>query len=281
MRTLNLFTEVLPSYTIKDKLYFEKYFKLNTFESPFNDSEVILILRDRDTDEIFKAVLKSSDLEKIKMRHGSLFINGSNSNTPRTLIMDNYLNEKFDVNKLSTVSRESLRNFITTKIDYDMISINNESVESLIINEIFNDGNPVYEKEFADFVYDLYQKSNAYEVLDKSYYGIKIRFILLCHDYFSGKFKVYTDRYDDNVKENTFDSINIEIRMNSDYNKNLQYIYHNRNYVNKLIRYILEHDETSKDYANYLKMYNLVLSRDNTLIARFCFKDGLESKCNI
>lgn len=281
MRTLKLFTEVLPSYEIDGKSYFNNFFKLNTFESPFNDSEVILILRDIYTDEIFKAVLKSSDLGKIKIRHGSLFINGSNSNTPKTLIMDNYLNDKFDTSKLSAVSRESLRNYITTKIEYSMVSINSESLESLIINKIFNDGNPVYEKEFADFIYDLYQKSNAYEVLDQSYYGIKIRFILLCHNYFSGKYKVYTDRYADNMKENTFDSINIEIRMNSDYIKNLQYIHHNRDYVNKLIRYILMHDETSKDYANYLKMYNLVLSRDNTLIARFCFKDGLESKCNI
>ena len=281
MRTIKLFTEVLPTYTIDSKSYFNDFFKLNTFESPFNDSDVILILRDRKTDEIFKSVLKSSDLEKIKIRHGSLFINGSNSNTPRTMIMDNYLNQKFDVSKLSAVSRESLRNFITTKIDYDAVSVNDESIESLIIQKAFNDSEPVYEKEFADFIYDLYQKSDAYEVLDKSYYEIKIRFILLCHNYFSGKFRVYTDRYADNMKENTFDSINIEIRMNSDYAKNLYYLRENKKYVNSLIRYILEHDNMSKDYANYLRMYNLVLSRDNTLIARFCFKDGLESKCNI
>lgn len=114
--------------------------------------------------------------------------------------------------------------------------------------------------------------------LEKKIDSLWIKYLLLEKDSkFSGSFSVSFFRYSGNENKNTFDVMEIKINMMNNYKENLDFIKANPEKVRTLLKEITDRHSKSKKYANYLKLYDLVLTRGNVLVAKFCFK--LEEKC--
>lgn len=250
---------------------------LHTFPLP-KSTKSLLILKERNTHELLKYTVENKQIKKLHIRGTGLFIDGAMS--PKGKFVKEYLEKKFNIKLLSDNNQTVFREYAMSKINYNNCYIHGEKLRDVIINKIQSDDDVEYLDSFAKFVYKLFVASDASEMLDKRYPNLNIKFNLLRKDNeFAGNYKIYSDRFMDNKNHKTFDVFSIEISMCSDYDKNLKFLKQNTKYVKGLLKYIIEHDSISKDYANYLKLYSLVLSRENILMARFCFKDGLESLC--
>ena len=250
---------------------------LHTLPLP-KTTKSLLILKERNTHELLKCTVENNQIKKLYIKGSILFINGLES--PKGKFVKEYLERKFKMKLLSDNNKTGFREYVMSKINYNNTRIRGEKLKDIIINKIQSDNVPEYEKEFAEFIYSLFVNSDATAILDKYHSHFNIKFNLLRKDNkFSGNYKIYSDRFMDNTNHKTFDTFNIEINMYSDYDENLKYVKENIKYVKGLLKYIIEHESVSKDYANYLKLYSLVLNRENILIARFCFKDSLESLC--
>lgn len=263
-----------------------------------NTKGKLLVFRDTVTSELFKFALKGEDLTqvlanalyyhnkipqgvmanyRITMRSMYLFTNDGQS--PKGKFIDNFINSNYDTKLLSDSSSSLFRDYVSQKLNKTKIIYNVEnSLKDQIINKIKSDNEPVYQSEFASFVLGLYNRSNAREILGANTDAINIKFMLLKTKYFTGKYKAYMDKYTDTRKNNkVFDTITIQFNMISDYDNNLAYLKSNNKEVKSILKYVIETNKLSKEYANYLKLYSLILTRDNILVARFCLKDGLEN----
>lgn len=238
----------------------------------------LVIFKEQNTNELYSTTLNNDQIEKLHYRRANLFINGKE--TPKGVFTKEYIKKKFKTKLLSNANRVVFRNHVMGKINYNNTHVHGEKLKDIIINKVQSDDVPEYEESFAKFVYDLFVASDAADVLDDYHYDFELKFTLLRKDNrFSGTRKIYSERYTDNKNHKTFDSFNIELTMLSDYDENLKYVKKNIKEIKNLLKYIVENDYNTKDFSNYLKLYSLVLNRENTLIARFCFKDGLESLC--
>lgn len=199
-------------------------------------------------------------------------------------IMDSfYKTHHIDITKLDTsclsIFRHYTRSFIRKEINEMKAQENITSIlikytktkECCYLDHITNNLNVTY--------YDYSNIIN--KKLEEKLDNIRVKYLLLRSDTkFSGAAtQIKFLRYKNNKKENTFDIIEIQIMMMADYQENLAFIKANPEKVTTLLKEIVEHHSRSSKYANYLKLYDLVLTRGNILVAKFCFKDGLEELC--
>lgn len=202
----------------------------------------------------------------------------------RTILNKFYKDHNMDISKLSyssvTAFNRYTRSFLK-KITKE-IKTQETNIHTLITESIKND-------EFT--FYDVVQNSNG-EItskfsdiinkrLEEKIDNIWVKYLLLREDAkFSGNHNVKFFRYTGNEKKNTFDIMEIQINMMGiNHKENLDFIKNNADKVNTVLHDIVNCHSRSKKYANYLKLYSLILTRENTLVARFCFKDGLEELC--
>lgn len=241
-------------------------------------TRAMVIFKEQKTNELWACTIDNNQIKNLDYRRANLFINSSE--TPKGIFVKEYIKKKFNLKLLSKPNRTILKEHAMNKINFNNTHVHGEKLKDIIINKVQSDDFPEYEESFAKFVYDLFVASDATEILDSYHYDIELKFTLLRKDNrFTGTRKIYTDKFTDNKNHKTFDSFNIELSMLSDYDENLKYLKKNIKEIKNLLKFIVENDYNTKDFSNYLKLYSLVLNRENTLIARFCFKDGLESLC--
>ena len=195
--------------------------------------------------------------------------------SPRSIIIDGFLEKTYDLSLLKSSRKTILHDYIVQKIpDVDTRSYNMD------ISDILENEEAIYEEEFINIIrakYIGYFQSEIENQLKNYRNIIDIKYTLLRSDTrFSGTHKVIFNNYNENKNRSGFDTIDVELNMLEDYNANLEYIKENMRSVKSLIVKILKSNNRCKDYVNFLKMYSLILTRENTLVARFCFKDGLE-----
>ena len=246
------------------------------FMSAYCDTDkciTVVIYRDSKTHEMLKSVYECTNLTS----HGN---SKCAKSTPKLKFIDNYINDNFDVKLLTESTKLLFVDFIYSKINDKKLSTNGTSFESKLVEGIMENNNQMFENEFNEFVYDLYCSTDISEVLDKQKNLLNIKFFLLQENQFSGKYKVRKDKYTDNDKNKTFDIITVELGMQSSYEENLTFLKSNMKDVRALLKNIIEVNKSSRKYSNYLKLFSLILNKENVLVAKFCFKDGLESKLN-
>lgn len=208
-------------------------------------------------------------------------------NAMNMILFEFYKNHDIDIKKLNDATlsefRSYSRDFLT---DIPKLEIRKISIETLISETTKND-NVVYFDEIINKFNARVEKAKQEfgekinHQLEEKIDHIWIKYLLLRNDAkFSGVHKVSFFRYTGNEKKNTFDIMEIQINMmGSNHKENADFLKNNASKVNALLYEIVNGHSRSKKYTNYLKLYSLILTRENTLVARFCFKDGLEELC--
>lgn len=145
------------------------------------------------------------------------------------------------------------------------IILNNEYYDEKMLNEFIRN-NTNLDKVVKDAITEIGCDLNVIKILTEKDFP------------FEGSFHVKRSKYNDNITKN-FDIISIEIPMKPDYNNNLDFIKRNANAIKSMVIIpIFKNHKLSKKYAKFMRLFKLVLTRENILIAQFCFKEGLESK---
>ena len=264
-------------------------------------NKTLWVFQDTTTQELFKLIVEGDTLKDVKKKIGNKLISDRYKNykvkmymisstivfldhhySPKRLAINEYVNCHFDMGKIKKSLKPVFEEYVHGKIDEKRLLIGNERMIDVLVRELINDDEPMNMKQFASIIYGLIKRSNMDEILKKKSPSIKVKYSLLSLPKFSGSYRIYTDKYNDNTKNKTFDTITVELNMMSEsvYNENLAYVKKNIGSVKLLLKYIIESDPLSQKYANCLKLFSLILTTDNVLVARFCFKEGLESKLN-
>lgn len=299
VKTINLYLNDL--ILIKDVSKLQDYQYINRKRILIEKTKgSLLVFKDTNTSELFKIDSENKDLaillveslcnngivdykyigainHRITIDIARLF--GTSNDSPKGRFVNKFLRDNYDMSLLNSSSTSLFKEYVSQKLSSYNISTVEKSLDDKIMNEIKNNNLTIYDYEFSSFVFSLYDKSNAREFLGENIDVMNIKFNLLKTNYFTGKYKVYMDKYTDNTsdKRKVFDTINIELNMASDHDADMLYLKANIKDVKMILKDIIESNKISKDYANYLKLFSLILTRDNILVARFCLKDGLQN----
>lgn len=210
--------------------------------------------------------------------YNSRYIPNYNNGLPKPKLSEvkKYLNEKLDMNLLSNSSQRILA-------EYAAGCVYPKSFNRFAIDLIKNDNNYIDYNTFIEKLHMYKKYVNSYnltERLDDHLDFITVKYLINKHKKFSGHYDINFIKSEENNKSrNSFNTIDLEIRMLSGYDDNLKYLKENIRDIKLTLKDIMEINPKTKDYSKFLKMYSLILTRDNVLLARFCFKDGLEELC--
>ena len=128
---------------------------------------------------------------------------------------------------------------------------------------------------------DVFINSCSAKLRKSTLNSIKMKFLLLKTGNFTSVYKVNTYKYNDTLKDNVFDTVVITLNMTAtDHDNHSEFIKKNRKKINTILTAILKLNSKTHKYVNYLELYDLTLTHDNILEAKFCFKKGLEELLN-
>ena len=195
----------------------------------------------------------------------------------KSSIIDFYLDTMFDLTKIHKSNLHVLREYASDLIEVNEDGINCGSViRDVIVEQSRNDN--VLEDNLNELIFEKYIHLDIFKVTPENENLIMVKYILCTQDSkFSGLFSISRMKFDANLPRRIFDGFCVNINMaDSEYEDNLKYVKANCKGVKKIVKLILDNHRMSKNYAKFMKMYSLVLTRDNVLVAQFCFKDGLE-----
>lgn len=260
--------------------------------SIFEDSHVIVC--DNNTNELFKVVFcdhhlyylydtqmaKIDSLNKIGLAISNSNILRDNISYYQEIELRPLIYNIYDRNLFSNST--CARKFCSKVLQLTDI---NKSVAlgeyTKIINEMLNSNNVVYFQEFVDYnteVSNFLNVNNCAESIKTACEKHKKFFDALYKMYqtdspFAGTYKVTKDKFTGN-KSNNFDIIKISFQMVSNKSKVYDFINKHPEFREEIIRPIFNHH--AMEYANFMRLYDVVLTTANELVFSFCFKEKAE-----
>lgn len=185
-------------------------------------------------------------------------------------LISNFLEEccNCNTNTLSNSGMSNLYYFICHGRDFDFSIV-----------KTYIDKNILSDDYFSNNMLINYCKDNhdIYKWMHKNKYLVKLKFILYSINVFSGKYNIKYDKFNDNKTKDTFDIIEVEVGMSSNYDKDVVFIRTHTHIINLILKLIISTDKKAKKYTNYLQLFDLTIKRDCVLVAKFKFKDELEN----
>lgn len=154
---------------------------------------------------------------------------------------------------------------------------------SLQIKEFLNSENHVYFDEFCNYnknaenvIMDQYKEKIGSIIRNPKYskYFDALYLIYLKDSPFSGKYKITKEKLSDTKSNNVFDIIRLSFTMSPNRKRVLDYVKNDQNFKENIVRPIFEYHVGK--YANFMRVYDLVLTNSNELVFSFCFKEKAE-----
>lgn len=257
-------------------------FKLVKFEfdDPFLQSVIdnhnIRLILNVDTNEVFQC--EDFDIQFcLGIKHVS---NTRMTHSQKIEIIQEYLETYFD---LTVLSDNSLKLFIEDISKLVRINLCDKvKYFDRFVSSILND-NKSYTKNELTKLFDIkskwFHQLSLEECLGQKAGEIKIKYLLATYKVFSGGYSIrFYDTYETISRRSyVFDSIHISLPLvSSDYNSNHNYINSHAKEIKDLIFLLLKQNERGKKYVDFIKIKEVVLTKQNILIIKLCFKDGLK-----
>lgn len=248
------------------------------YERTYGDQELFKYeIKEDSLYEFAKNILKKNeDIEDIDCSEIILKINENHDNifkysVSKGELIKEFLSLHMDIDTLSQHDQILLIDYCRDKMDLQDCYENR-------IKTVFADSSDdvvTFKDITSRLQKDIFDQSKI-NVTRRQMNDIKMKYLLLKTGYFSGVYKVNTTQFSDTLKKGVFDTVVIRVNMMMNHKANLVFIKENRKKINTILSSILKLNSKTHEYVNYLELYDLLLTRDNILEAKFCFKKGLE-----
>lgn len=224
--------------------------------------------------------IKPDECDELRISIHSRCIGSKGLTSVQGNLIHKYLENNFNLKLLKPNDISIFKKYAKSIIRNEDLIVDGLPMDSIVIDIIKDNDHQEFKDEFLNELENLYEHSNIVDIINDHKGLLKIKFDLLNMDNgFTGVYTVKQRKFNNQDKRRVFDGIDVELNMYSDYDENLRFVKKNLKEIKKLIKLIIETHPKCKDYAKFIDMYSFVLTRENILVARFCFKAGLEELC--
>ena len=257
-------------------------FKLVKFEfdDPFLQSIIdnhnVRLILNVDTNEVFAC--DDFDIQFcLGIKHVS---NTRMTHAQKIELIQDHLDSYFD---LTVLSENSLKLFIEDICKLVRINLCDKvKYFDRFFSSILNDDKS-YDKNQLTKLIEVktkwFHQLSLEECLGQKADEIKIKYLLATYKIFSGGYSIrfYDTHETISRRSYVFDSVQISLPLvSSDYDNNKNYINTHARDIRDLIFLLLKQNERGKKYVDFIKIKDVILTKQNILIIKLGFKDGLK-----